>query len=180
MANLFSDLLTLRDTTGEITDGSTYIGDKIVTRGLFNFSSNPADDDAVLMLEIPSNARPHSIYSWNDDIGDASVTDWGIFASTEFTDTNVARTVYTSNSVILQTAFDSGNSSLNSTVQDTHLDNRFQAAGSSSQVTGVNNQMWQIAGLDSDPHLPLRIGITFTTNWAIFAGGNLYLVCKYS
>lgn len=180
MANLFSDLLTLRDTEGEITDGSTYIGDSFVTRSFFNFSSNPADNDVVLMLDVPSNARPHNIYNWNDDIGTGSVVDYGIFSSVKFTDTNVAKTVYEANAVILQAAFDASSGILNTAFRDFHSEKRFQESGVAAQVTGVNNQMWQLAGLDSDPHIPLRLGLTITTNWSIFVGGNLYITCEYS
>lgn len=178
MANLFSDLLTLRDTVGTITDASTYVGEVVTTKSFFDVTSNPANNDVIMMLDIPSNAKPHAIWLHNEDIGTGSVIDWGIYASRKFTDTD--GTLYEENQVILVNAFDDASAILNTAFLDFHTELRFQVSGSSTSLTRVGDAMWQLCNLDSDPHIPLRIGAALPTQWSVFVGGILSLTVNYA
>ncbi len=180
MANFFSDLLTLRDTLGVITDASTYAGESISTKSSFDVISNPADNDVIMMLDIPSNAKLYSLLNFNEDLGIGSVCDWGLYASRKFVDTDALATVFEENEVLNVNAFDDASGSLNSSILDFHIDKRFQAAGTSTSLDRVGDAMWQLANLDSDPHLPIRIGIAFPTNFSTFVGGLINIIGQYS
>ena len=180
MANFFSDLLTLRDTEGTITDYSTYRGQIVTTRAFINVTSNPADNDVLMMLDIPSNAKLFALTLFNEDIGTGSSADFGIYSSLTFFDTDTLKTIYVKDAPININAFDTASGSLNVELLDFHSDKRFEAAGSSTDLTRVGDAMWQLADLDSDPHLDLRIGIALPTNWSIFTGGFISLIAKYS
>lgn len=180
MTILFSELLTQRDTAGAITDASTYAGDGLTTKTFFNMTTNVANDDVVMMLDLPSNSKPYSLYQYNENLGDGSMVDYGIYASNGFVDTNNAATVYEKNQVIKQGAFDVGNANLNIAVLLFHETIRFRINGTSSGLDRLNQTMWQLADLDSDPHVDMRIGIKFTTAFSSFTGGLLLLISDYS
>ena len=112
MAILLSDLITARDTPGDITDAGTYSGDVKVTRAIFDVTVNPSDNDVIMMVDLPSNSKPNSFRLFNDDVGDGSIADFGIYAGEKFTDSDLAETLYNKNDVINVDAFDSGNTDL--------------------------------------------------------------------
>lgn len=180
MANFLSDVLTIRDSKGGISDPGTYLSESKVTRSFFTFSSNPADDDVVLMLDIPSNGKPYSIMLFNDDIGAGSVADYGIYAGANFVDTDSSETEYSKDSVILVNAFADADTLLNSENLDTHQEMRYRTSGTASSLTNADLAMWQLAGLNSDPLVNLRIGIALPTNWSTFVGGSATLITEYS
>ena len=176
MPQTFSDIITDRDTPGKITGFGTLLGDVSVSTGFINVTSNPADDDSIIMLDLPSGCKLNSLMQYNEDLGAGSFFELVIFAGEKFTDTDVAKTVYNKNQVILSTVFDDGSSSLNSTNLEIHIENRFQSAGSASGLSRHNDELWQLAGLDSNQTINLRIGYTITTNWSIFTGRELLLI----
>ena len=180
MANFFSDLLTARDAQGDITDPGSYAGYGIVSRAFISLTANPADDDVLMMLDIPSNGRPNSIYLYNTDLGTSSVADFGIYAGKKFTDSDVAQTVYLKDEVINVNAFYDASTDLNTSNQDTHIETRFQSSGSSSSLDRINDPMWLLADLDSDPRIDMRIGIALPTNWDTFVAGTIALICQYT
>lgn len=180
MANLFSDLLTARDAQGIITGPGTYAGASIITRAFINLTANPSASDTIMMLDLPSNAKPSSLFLYNDDIGDNSVVDFGIYAGGAFIDTNLSLTEYAKDAVINQNAFDNGSGDLNNAHRNVHIDLRFQATGSASSLDRIDDVMWQLAGLNSDPGVDMRIGIFIGTNFANFLAGNIALISEYT
>lgn len=180
MANLFSDLLTTRDALSGISDPGTYAGQLLVTRAFFTVASNPADNDVIMMLDVPSNAKPSSLILFSDDMGASSVSDFGIYAGEKFTDTDAPKTEYSKNQVINVNAFDDASGILNSPNHDVHIELRFQLAGSSASLDRIDDAMWQLADLDSDPLVNMRIGIALPTNWTTFVAGNIVLISEYT
>jgi len=180
MANLFSDVLTTRDSLGGISDPGTYAGQVIVTRSVIDLAANVNTDDVLLMLDIPSNAKPQSLCLFNDDLGTDSSSDFGIYAGDNFTDTDVSKTEYLKNDVINVNAFADASTELNSSNLDGNEQMRFRASGSSSVLSRLNEAMWQLADLDSDPQVNLRIGIAIPTIWTVFSAGQIVLICEYT
>lgn len=180
MAQLFSDVLTDRDTKGLVSDFGTMIGETSTSIGFINVTANPADDDNLLMLAISSGAKVSSLKLVNDDLGDSCIFDLGIFSGQTFTDTDPSQTIYAKDSVILQNAFESGNSvALNAVNLSTPLELRWRAGGASSDPLRHDDELWQLAGLTINPNINLRIGITLTTNWTTFSAGGIAIIANY-
>ncbi len=163
MANLFSDSITERDTKGNISDFATMIGDASIASGSYQFLVSPTLGDVVLMLELPSQSKISSLKLANGDIGDGSAIDIGIYAGSKFTDTDGSETVYAKDDVILVDAFDNGDAGLNSAQLILPGEYRWQPTGTGSALANHNDELWQLAGLDSNPNVNLRVGIHIAT-----------------
>ena len=178
MADLFSDVLTIRDTKGGISDASTYRGSQRITKGVINVAVNASTDDIWYIVDIPSNDKPTSILQFNQDLGDEGVAVIGIYAGERFFKQD--GTFVERNEVILEDAFSSFSSALNSDNRDLPIELRFDNTGSSTSLLTLDFTMWELAGLVRDPFVNLRIGFKIATIFNPLVPGSLYLVVKSS
>lgn len=134
-------------------------------------------DDVILMLEVPSNAKLLSVKIYNDDL-DSNATetitaDVGFYAARGFTDSN--GTVYADDGVI---DFDALATDI-ITLQDPNtlgVELRYEV----QNITTVQSEVWQLAGLASNPNLPLRVAVTIGTVAATAVAGDLTLHVEYT
>lgn len=177
MANFFSDVLTIRDSLGGISDPGTYSAKGLISNSIMTISTNPSDNDVFMMNDIPSNGVLYSLVQFNDDLGTDSFNSVGMFAGETFIDET--GTIINKNDPLSFDAFQSTSNVLNIANLNQHLDNRFTSGGSNSSIALANSQMWELAGLNRDPQVNIRIGITITTNWTVFVPGSIRFMCEY-
>lgn len=177
MANLFSDVLTVRNSNGGVSDPGTYLGKILISRGTVEILTNPADNDVFMITDLPSNAVLYGLEQYNTDLGADSINSVGMFAGETFTEAN--GNIINKNDPLAFNGFDAVSTSLNSANINTHQSLRFQANGAQASLGLANAQMWQLAALNEDPHINIRIGITVTTNWTTFVPGEITLICEF-
>ena len=178
MADLFSDVLTIRDTKGGISDASTYRGSQRTTKGVINVAVNASTDDVWYLVDVPSNDTPTSILQFNQDLGTASNGDIGIYAGDRFIKSDGV--VVERNEVILKDAFSSLSTFLNSDNRESPIELRFEAFGTNNSLKTLDFTMWELAGLARDPFVNLRIGIKIVVVFNPFVSGSVFLVVKSS
>lgn len=138
-----------------------------------------ADGDAVILCQVPSNARIVSIEIFNDDLdtGTDSLVNIGVYNGGEqFNDTDASATLYAADAVVDEDAYQS-TSPLLRAVTNGGGDNF--AFGASTRRNAPLKSVWEDAGLTSDPGVPLRIGITQTATVSGAAAGDLGMVVTY-
>ena len=137
-----------------------------------------ADGDAVILCQIPSNARIMSIIIYNDDLdtGTDSVVNVGVYNGGEqFNDTDGSQTLYAADAVVDEDAYAVGRSFLR-TLNDGGVEVSFANA---TRRLAPLKAVWEDAGLTSDPGVPLRLAITQTATVAGAAAGDLVMVVQY-
>ena len=127
------------------------------------------------MLELPSAAKLLSVKIYNDVLdGVADLTaDVGFYAGRGFTDSN--GTVYADDGVI---DFDALATDI-TTLQAANIlgvELRYEV----QNITSVASEVWQLAGLASNPNRPLRLAVTIGTVAATATAGDLTLQVSYT
>lgn len=137
-----------------------------------------ADGDAVILCQVPSNARITSIIVYNDDLdtGTDSSVNIGVYNGGEqFNDTDGSQTLYAADAIIDEDAYASAITQLrgNHTAGDNFAFYR------SGRRNAPLQSVWEDAGLTSDPGVPLRIAITQTATVSSAAAGDVVMVVQY-
>ncbi len=134
------------------------------------------DDDIVLLLELPSAAKILSIKIYNDDLdSDGSPTlasDLGFYAARGFTDSN--GTVYLADGVIDRDAMATAITTLQA-ANTAGVELRYEV----QNITTVASDVWQLAGLASNPNIPLRLALTMSTVAATAVAGDVTVQVTY-
>ena len=137
-----------------------------------------ADGDAVILAQVPSNARITSIMIYNDDLdsGANSLVNIGIYNGNEqFNDTDASETLYAADAVIDEDAYAAASSVLR-----TASTNGSEFAFSlSTRKNAPLAAVWEDAGLTSDPGVPLRIALTQTATVSGAQAGDVVMVVQY-
>lgn len=136
-----------------------------------------ADGDAVILCQVPSNARIVSIQLVNDDLdtGSDSAVNVGIYNGNEaFNDTDASATLYAADAIIDEDCFAGSATDLRSTNSGTEIGFR-TAARKNAPLTTV----WEDAGLTSDPGVPLRVALTQTTTVSGAQAGDIAMIVQY-
>ena len=137
-----------------------------------------ADGDAVILAQVPSNARITSIRIFNDDLdtGSDSSVNVGVYNGGEqFNDTDASETLYAADAVIDEDAYTAGSTQLRAG-SGTGNDLAFnQSARKNAPLQAV----WEDAGLTSDPGVPLRLAITQTATVSGAQAGDVVMVVQY-
>ncbi len=180
MAVLKSDIIKLRDTKGTITEFASLIGVVSKSAASLSLDVNVTADDELIMLELPSTSKIYSLRLSNDDLGDTSSFDLGVFAGSKFTDTDGSETVYDKDAVIKVDSFDKGDGGLNNAQLVLPGEYRWQPTGTASDLPSYDDELWQLAGLTSNPKVNLRIGFTINIAFSNFVAGDIYLEATYS
>jgi len=137
-----------------------------------------ADGDAVILAQVPSNARITSIRIFNDDLdsGTDSAVNVGVYNGGEqFNDTDASQTLYAADAVLDENVYATGSTQLRAS---TSVGDDFaftQPARRNAPLQAV----WEDAGLTSDPGVPLRIAITQTATVSGAQAGDVVMVVQY-
>ena len=137
-----------------------------------------ADGDAVILCQVPSNARITSIRVYNDDLdsGTSSSVNIGVYNGGEqFNDTDGSQTLYAADAVIDEDAFAASQTFLQ-TLTVTGIELAFNKAG---RRLAPLQAVWEDAGLTSDPGVPLRIALTQTATVSGAQAGDVVMVVQY-
>ena len=137
-----------------------------------------ADGDAVILCQVPSNAVITSIRIHSDDLdsGTDSSVNIGVYNGNEkFTDTDGSATLYAADAVIDEDLFAATQGILRSgSVSPSDL--AFERSG---RKANPMLQLWEAAGLSSDPGVPLRIAITQTATVSGAQAGDVLMIVDY-
>lgn len=137
-----------------------------------------ADGDAVILVQVPSNARITSLRMFNDDLdsGTDSVVNVGVYNGGEqFNDTDASQTLYAADALISETVYANSLTQL----QAANAAGDELAFGRSDRRNAPLQAVWEDAGLTSDPGVPLRIGVTQTATVSGAQAGDLLMVVNY-
>jgi len=137
-----------------------------------------ADGDAVILCQVPSNARIVRIEIFNDDLdsGSDSAVNIGVYNGGEqFNDTDASKTLYAADAVIDEDAYQSTSSILRAIGEGT----KNFAFGASTRRNVPLKQVWEDCGLTSDPGVPLRIAVTQTAAVSGAQAGDLGMIVTY-
>jgi hypothetical protein len=137
-----------------------------------------ADGDAVILAQVPSNARITSIILYNDDLdsGTDSSVNIGVYnGNVQFNDTDASATLYAADAIIDEDAY-AANQTLLQTLTVSGSELAFNKAG---RRLAPLQSVWEDAGLTSDPGVPLRIAVTQTATVSSAAAGDIVMVVQY-
>jgi hypothetical protein len=137
-----------------------------------------AANDAVVLAQVPSNARITSIRVFCDDLdsGTNSSVHIGVYNGNEqFNDTDGSQTLYADGVVIDNNAYATSQTFMQA-LTDTGIELAFNKAG---RRLAPLQAVWEDAGLTSDPGVPLRIGITQTATVSGAQAGDVVMVVQY-
>ena len=136
-----------------------------------------ADGDAVILAQLPSNARITSIMLANDDLdsGTDSAVNIGVYNGNQaFNDTDGSATLYAADAVIDEDAYAGSATDLRATNSGTEVGFR-TAARKNAPLRAI----WEDAGLTSDPGVPLRIALTQTATVSGAQAGDVVMIVHY-
>lgn len=137
-----------------------------------------ADGDAVILCQVPSNARIINLQLYNDDLdsGSSSVVNIGIYNGNEqFNDTDASQTLYAADAIIDEDAYYVGFAQL----QAASFVGDNIAFAQTNRKNAPLSHVWEDAGLTSDPGVPLRIAVTQTATVSGAQAGDLVMVVMY-
>lgn len=137
-----------------------------------------ADGDVVYLAQVPSNARIVSIKTYNDDLdgGTDSAVNVGIYNGNEaFNDTDASETAYAADAIIDEDAYAAADTSFRAAVTA----GTEHAFGTAARRNAPLRQVWEDAGLTSDPGVPLRVALTQTAAVTTDAAGDVAMVVTY-
>lgn len=137
-----------------------------------------ADGDAVIMAQVPSNARILSIMIYNDDLdsGSDSAVNVGVYNGNEqFNDTDGSATLYAADAIVDENCYAATQAFLQS---DNSAGNE-QGFRVASRKNAPLTAIWEDAGLTSDPGVPLRIALTQTATVSGAQAGDVVMVVQY-
>lgn len=137
-----------------------------------------ADGDAVILAQVPSNSRIVSISCFSDDLdsGSNSSVNIGVYNGNEqFNDTDGSATLYAADALIDEDCF-AGSQPF---MQSTSSGGSELAFGNAARKNAPLQALWEVAGLTSDPGVPLRIAITQTATVSGAQAGDVVMVVQY-
>lgn len=130
-------------------------------------------NDIIHMLELPSNAKITSLVMYNDTLDSVAdlTVDVGFYAARPFVD---GTTAYAANAVIDFDALVTDSIALQA-ANIVGAELRYET----QNITTVNDEIWELAGLASNPNVPLRLSLTIGTVAATAVAGDVTLRCTY-
>lgn len=174
MANIFSDVLTLKNQQA-VVDAGVGLGINKISTGIVNLTVNPTNLDVLMFMDLPSDAKISSITQYNDSLGTGSQHDIGIFAAVDFK--GPTGLLFKENSVISNAVFDGNSTTLGQINSTVPVDVRYTAGF--SPLSDASKELWELAGLLEDPTVPLRLGYIIETNWTTFTPGSIVVIVSH-
>jgi hypothetical protein len=166
MAVIKSDLVTNADDLDTQNDAGHYGHEKVITA--HDAAAILADNDVVLMCEVPVNARIHSIRMWSDDLGTTGDLNLGFYPGPG-SGVSISADSNAVDEDALATAIDVNAAAL------ANVEQRFEVKA----IETINQKAWELAGLSSEPDYA-TFYLAFTASEATTAAGDIVLVVRHS
>lgn len=178
MANILSTLLS--DSKQEkIINAGIISGNVIASCSLIQINEEPELGDLLLYMDLPSNCVLHSLRFRNSIMetinppggqnNNALVI--GIYASSKFKLGDGTR--FEENDEISPNFFGTSETMFDTNTEVNGIEVRYSITGANSN-TGIDRfkqDLWQLAGLSSDPSVQLRIGAKISRAFGVFRPG---------
>jgi hypothetical protein len=164
VVNVKSTVITNADsTTYTLNRKGLEAGIVKVARGTVETTNGDDIASVYRFCRLPSRARIVGIQLWSDDIGTTTIADFGLY-----------RTAADGGAVVDADAFASAVSLKDGAVAGTWIHHESAVYG----VEDVEQQLWQIAGLSTDPNVMYDVCATLTA--AADAAGTISLIVLYT
>ena len=178
MAIILSNLLTDMDNK-TIVDAGKAVGNVLVATAVVDLITEPSENDLLMFCDLPSNCRLKNLVFYNEDLdsgGNAARVFIGIYAGGQFVKAD--GTTVLKNEAVSTQAFAFNDNLL--TQNNTGQDFRFNTNGDAFTLNSIgygNAQflLWELAALEQDPLVPLRIGFNLEDAFDVFVPGKLML-----
>ena len=159
------EITALDATPREVLETGSAAGRMRVASGTIAAGTGDIDnDDVLMMVQIPSNAKVLSIKLFNDDLdSNGSPTLAANVGLYKVDGTVVDEDCYATAITDLQAANTGG----------------VEVAFEARNINAVSNFAWEDGGLSSDPAEPLRIALTMSNVAATAAAGDVTLIVTY-
>jgi hypothetical protein len=149
---------------------AAYVTNEITTAMIDNA------DDLILFMALPSNAIVHQLWIYNDDLDSngtpALACDVGLYyglkSGANAQDAVIDADCFASAITTLQAENTAG------------VNIRFESGVTAGEIAQIDNALWEVGGLSTDPKVPLVIGLDITTAAATAAAGTITLVAYYT
>jgi hypothetical protein len=161
-----SDLVTNADDLDTQNEQGSYAGEKVVIA--HDAAPILADNDIVLMCEIPVNAKISSIRMSSDDLGTTGDLNLGFYPGPG-SNVSISADSDAVDEDAIGTAIDVN------AAATADVEVRFETAN----ISGANSKAWALAGLSAEPDYG-SFYLAFTASEATTAAGDLVLVVRYS
>ena len=167
MAVTKSDIVTNADNLDTQNDQGSYSGEKVITAHELTGGA-VADNDVILMCEIPVNAKITSIRMSSDDLGTTGDLNLGFYPGPG-SGVTISADSDAVDEDALGTAIDVNAAAL------ADVEQRFEV----KNISTLNQKAWELAGLSSEPDYS-TFYIAFTASEATTAAGDIILVVRYT
>lgn len=177
MANILSTLLS--DSKKEkIINAGIISGNVISSSSLIDINEEPELGDLLLYMDLPSNCVLHSLIFRNTIMelvttnGNNAAIVIGIYAGSNFKLENGKR--FQENDPISPNFFGTSVNIFDNNTEVDGVEMRYSRTGANAN-TGIDRfkqDLWQLAGLSSDPSVMLRIGAKISRGFGEFQSGS--------
>lgn len=181
MAIAYSSILQNLDANPRVVTDAANLGGKLrIAAATIEAGTGDIDaSDVIMLFDIPSNAKLHSLVLFNDDL-DSNVSPTlaahiGLYAGAKFTDTDSSFTVYQKDDVIDADCYATAITAL----QDANTEGS-EFAYEVRDIADIAQDLWEDCSLTSDPKIPLRLALTISNAAATAAAGTITVRCIYS
>ena len=177
MANIFSDVLIAKN-NGDVVDAGNTLGVNKTSVGIVTLTANPAQNDVLMFLDLPSNAKLSSLRHFNDSMGTAATNSFGIYAAQQFKD--ASGTVFKENDVIDIKAFVDNQPLMAQQILVQAIESLYDPTGTLNTPANSQFELWELAGLAEDPEVNLRIGWNIDTIFTGFQTGSIVVYVHHT
>lgn len=168
MAVVKSNIITTADDLDTQVEKGLAHGAEKVTQARYTAAGVIADNDVILMMEVPVEAKINSIRMWSDDLGTTGDLNLGFYPGPG-SGTTIASVTDTVDEDALATAIDVN------AAATANVEVRFEV----KDFVTLDDKAWEIAGLTAKPDYA-TFYIAFTASEATTAGGDLALIVRYT
>lgn len=169
MAVVKSDTVTIATSGDGIQNESGVKGFEVVQPATYAAPGVIADNDVILMMEIPVDAKITSIRAWVDDLGATGDLNLGFYPGPSALNVTIASDSDAVDEDCLATALDVNAAAL----ADVEL--RFEV----QDINTVQERAWEIAGLSAKPEYS-TFYLAFTASEATTAAGDITLIVRHT
>lgn len=178
MTKIFSEVLTLRDSKGGISNSPNSSARVTSSSGRIAIDTAILLGDFLYFIDIPSSAVINKLKIYNDDLDSGATLNllFGIYAGAKFV-LSSGDTVLKDDSLVTN-AFSSYSGATDSNVPE-GSSIRFDSTGGSSSLDRSSQALWELADLSTDPFVNLRIGAAPSAEATGFLSGNILLTAQW-
>jgi hypothetical protein len=167
MATVLSNILTDKENLDvQIQAGVFNTKEKVIICE-YTAAGVIADNDVIVLAEIPSNAKITSVRFWADDLGTTGDLNLGFYPGSGVASDIVIGDALDEDALALAVDV---NAAVNANVEL-----RFHTAN----ITTASSKVWELAGLSSVPDYS-HILLALTASEATTAGGDISVIVRYT